>query len=350
MHHVRAGESLQAAVDAARPGDTIQVGPGVYSAPPGARAVVTVNTHELTLVGNLGAVIDAAGADFGLLAGADRDPRREGCPAHAAVQGLRLRGFTFTRAARAGVHLVGVERYRASHGFYIDNARHAVAAICSRDGRLDHNLASRHGGAAVDVSNGLTLRIDHNVLTHDGTGVAVQNSLNVVIRENWITNNGAGVLVAARPNHPVPTVENVSIERNWIVENNRPAPDGDVPLGTGILILGGDDVAVRENSVIDNASLGIAALANPWADLDPRIEPYVDGLRVRGNIVKHNGRSPDATRLTTPAADVVFVPDLSDAGAAGGRSLDPDPGDNCFADNHVDTEVPAGVTTRFRCP
>ena len=46
---VRAGESIQAAVDAAQPGDTIVVGPGVYTAT-GTDAVVTITTDDLTLI------------------------------------------------------------------------------------------------------------------------------------------------------------------------------------------------------------------------------------------------------------------------------------------------------------
>ena len=56
--------AIQAAVDAARPGDKIVVSPGVYSGD-----TVRVNTSGLTITGSSKAIIDAAGHDFGLTVG-----------------------------------------------------------------------------------------------------------------------------------------------------------------------------------------------------------------------------------------------------------------------------------------
>jgi hypothetical protein len=89
-------------------------------------------------------------------------------------------------------------------------------------------------------------------------------------------------------------------------------------VGAGILNIGGDDVVIRENTLIGNASFGIASFANPHSSLDPRLEPFVDGLVVKRNIAKRNGEEPDGARLTTPAADVIFVPDVLDR-ASGDR-------------------------------
>ena len=80
-HVVNPGESIQAAVDAARPGDTILVKAGVYAPTPGAHSVVHVTTDDLTLTASLGAVIGAADAPYGILVGPDLPRHRSGCPA-----------------------------------------------------------------------------------------------------------------------------------------------------------------------------------------------------------------------------------------------------------------------------
>lgn len=349
VHVVVPGGSLQAAVDAAAPGDTVLVRPGVYGAARGARSVVHVRTDGLTLIGSLGAVIDASGVDYGVLVGEDRHPRLQGCPPSATVEGFTLRGFTVQRAGHTGVRLVGVEQFRVSHGVHLQNAVHAVASACSRDGRVDHNLATEHSGAAFASSNVVGLRADHNIAKHNGMGLEFENTVDGVATENWLTDNGAGVVVVARPGHPVPIAENLSIEFNWIAENDRAAMLGDIPSGTGILNIGGDDVRIRKNTVIGHRTLGIGSFASPYGALDPRLEPFVDGLVVSRNIVKRNGRAPDADALPVPPADLVFVPDVLDPASGESVAIDPDATDCCFVGNHFDSELPAGIADRLRC-
>ncbi|MBW2360215.1 MAG: right-handed parallel beta-helix repeat-containing protein [Deltaproteobacteria bacterium] len=345
VHVVRTGESIQAAVSTARPGDTVLVKPGLYAAAPGRRSVVSVTTDDLTLIGSLGAVIDASGADYGVLVGPDLAPHRQGCPTQPAVTRFRMQ-----RAAEAGARLVGVEHYRLSHAVYLENGAHGASALCSRHGRIDHNFASDHAGASIHADGIETLRADHNIVKNSGLGIEIANSLNAVVHDNWITGNSGGVLVIARAGQPLPFTENVSVEHNWIAENNRPDASGELPVGTGILNIGGDDVLIRENTVIGNASFGVASFGNPSGALDPRIEPFVDGLVVKRNIVKRNGNEPDTARLATPAADLIFVPDVLDFATGHRVATDPDPTDNCFSDNHIDSDLPSGITSRFECP
>ena len=94
--------------------------------------------------------------------------------------------------------------------------------------------------------------------------------------------------------------KNISVERNWVAENNRADAGAELPVGAGILNIGGDDVVIRENTVIGNASFGIASFANPSSALDPRLEPFVDGLVMKRNIAKRNGAEPTARDSRRP--------------------------------------------------
>jgi parallel beta-helix repeat protein len=272
------------------------------------------------------------------------------------VHGFRLHGFTIRDAGFTGAFLVGVEGFELLGSRYLDNDEYGPFPVCSRRGRIAGNFASGHDDAAIYVGDDEGVVVEGNFVTDSTIGVEIENSENAVVRRNALVGNTAGVLVVVLPGLPKPFTEDVAIVGNLVARNNRPNPfapsDPDplaqLPVGTGILNVGGDRVHVRGNSVFGNHSFGVGLIGNPFFFFDARIEPFVDGNVVRGNAILANGTAPDPDRPTTPGADIVFVPDV----AVGGVVLvpDPDPSDNCFARNLFGTEFPAGVTSAFPCP
>jgi len=337
--------TIQAAVDAAQPGDTILVPPGTY------RESVLVDKSDLTIVGTPAAIIDAAGFRTGIRVGTGRISRDGPAPAcpPLAVTGFTLSGLTITHAGFSGVFLIGVDGYHLTGTSYVDNPVYGPFPVCSRNGLIDFNHVVG-GGSAVGPSldtgiyvgddDGVTVR--HNSVTNYVIGVVVENTINATVQDNLLKGNTAGIYVAVLPDHPRPFTDNVVIERNQVVNNNLPNPVpadsgdeiGGVPTGVGIVNLGSDHVVVRHNRVLGNDSLGVIVLQNLFGPLDPRIEPNPDFNEVRGNVILQNGHNPDPVRAITPGADIVY-----DGTGTG----------NCFADNVFATEFPAGITALFPC-
>jgi parallel beta-helix repeat protein len=337
--------TIQAAVDAAQPGDTILVLPGTY------RESVLVTKSHLTIVGSRAAILDAAGFRTGIRVGTGRISRGGPSPAcpPLAVEGFTLKGLTIKHAGFSGVFLVGVDGYRLTGSRYVDNPVYGPYPVCSRHGLIDFNQVTG-GGSAVGPStdtgiyvgddNQVTVR--NNRVTNYVIGVVVENTIHTTVTDNLLKGNTAGIYVAVFPNHPRPFTDHVVIDRNQVLHNNLPNPvaadSGDeiglVPTGAGIVNLGGDHVVIRDNRVLGNDSLGIAIVQNLLAPADPRIEPNPDFNQVRGNVILHNGQDPDPVRAITPGADIIY-----DGTGSG----------TCFADNTFKTEFPAGITARFPC-
>jgi parallel beta-helix repeat protein len=337
--------TIQAAVDAAQPGDTIRVPPGTY------RESVLVDKSHLTIVGSRAAIIDAEGFRTGIRVGTgriSRDGPVSTCPP-LAVTGFTLRGLTIKHAGFSGVFLIGVDGYHLTGTRYLDNPVYGPFPVCSRNGLIDFNQVVGGGSAVgpsldtgIYVGDDDQVTIRHNTVTNYVIGVVVENTTHAVVRDNLLRGNTAGIYVAVFPDHPRPFTDDVVLERNQVLHNNLPNPvpadSGDaiglVPTGAGIVNLGADRVVIRHNRVIGNDSLGVAIIQNPLAPSDPRIEPNPDFNQVRGNVILHNGRNPDPVRAITPGADIVY-----DGTGTG----------TCFADNVFATDFPAGITALFPC-
>src|SRR5512132_3261864 len=84
-HAIVVTTTIQAAVDAAQPGDTILVPPGTY------RESVLVAKSHLTIVGSHAAIMDAAGFRTGIRVGAGSISRGGPVP---SCPSLAVEGFT----------------------------------------------------------------------------------------------------------------------------------------------------------------------------------------------------------------------------------------------------------------
>jgi parallel beta-helix repeat-containing protein len=341
--------TIQAALDAANPGDTILVPPGTY------HESVRVTKDNITIVGSRGAIIDA-GNRIGIRVGIGSRSVVNGiqvCPA-LALHNFILKGLTIRNARFAGVFLIGVDGYHLTGTKYVDNPIYGPFPVCSANGIIDFN--SVEGGSSLSTNMGIdagiyvgdsnTVTVRKNSVTNYAAGIEIENTSNAVVEENVLRGNSGGILVFVLPGLDKPFSDNVRIEHNEVIHNNvpnpvpfEPGPTGDplgqLPTGTGILNVGADDVLITNNKVIGNDSLGVAIIQNPFGGLDPRIEPNPDRNKVRRNVILQNGRSPDPVRALSPGVDIAY-----DGTGVG----------TCFIDNIFRTEFPTGITSIFSCP
>jgi parallel beta-helix repeat protein len=336
--------TIQAAIDAAQPGDTILVPRGTYAECP------VLDEDDITIVGARGAVIDATGCSVGLRVGTGQittDPNsgEPVCPP-IEIEKFTLKGLTIENADFSGIFIIGATNFRVSAGKYVANGEYGIFPRCSTHGLIDWNIVdgaqvARDAGIYVGVDQDVDVR--NNFVTGSPIGIEVENSLDTDVRFNLATGNTSAILVVILPGLPNAATEGVRIEGNLILENNltNPFAPGDpddialIPTGTGILNVGGDGVLIQKNVIKGNDTLGVAILANPFSGEDPRIEPLPDDGVVRNNVIVKNGRNPDPARPGTPSADIVY---------------DGSSPTQCFANNVFETDFPPGITGLFPCP
>jgi nitrous oxidase accessory protein NosD len=286
------GDSIQAAVDAARPGDTILVH-GTH------RENVAVQTDGLKLRGRDAVLLPPATPS----AHACFDPTGPG----EAVHGICVIGDVDFETGSVSRY---VERVSVT-GFTARGYPGAgLVAVGARDTTFAHNrVAGSEDGIASASSIGTSVL--GNELTGGRFGTRVFSDADAVVAANSLHDNCVGAFVL--------DARDTQVLANAVTRNTRAcAGDEDFPAlsGLGVGLVGAMATTVTGNWITGNVPRGetaggggVAAIASP--DGTPLI-----GNRVRGNVLRGN------------------EPDLSWDGSGTG---------NVFTPNVCRTSVPAGL-------
>lgn len=357
---VRKGDSIQAAVDRARPGDVVEIHPGTYTEAgrtcptrPEEQCAVVVTRNRISIVGRPRpgkpvVLRSREGQQRGIAVGKSRLGVCMSRP-DELVHGSRIARLTVRGFEDDGILLQCVERWRVTRVRAIDNSEYGIYPVQTKRGRLDHSFASGAHDTGIYVGQSRNARIDHNRAVDNVSGYELENTVGVTLEDNVARGNTGGVLVFALPGLSQRRTSSNLIRRNVIDANNRDNTCREaaeiicrVPSGTGVLVLAADSNRVRSNSVTGNRTVGIAVanycvvLGTPpdeCAQLD--IDPNPDANRVVGNHVMGNAGDPDFERLPIPQA----AADLAWDGTGSG---------NCWSGNMmVATTFPAALPA---CP
>jgi len=321
--------TIQAAVDAANPGDIIRVPPGVY------RENVFVTKDNITIEGSAGAILDGTG-----LAGTSGITVRSLTPP-ARINGFRLTGLRIQNYVRNGVILSRVDNYQIDHGEYVDNKAYGIFPIRSSNGLIEFNRVSGSDDTGIYIGQSSDAVIRNNLVTDCTVAISVEVSTNIAVQDNRVMDNTIGLFIGVLPGLSVTETTNVQVNGNLLIKNNRPNPVTDpadilyqLPSGVGALIFGANQVIMTDNRVLDNNSAGIAVLQVPptLAALDPRLEPLPNQNRISRNVVLSNGADPDPRIAPSPPGDLLW--DMSGTG-------------NCWSDNVYKTSFPTPLSA---CP
>jgi hypothetical protein len=338
--------TIQAAVDAASPGDLVLIEPGVYN------EAVNVTTDDVTIRGldRNEVVLDG---EFELDNGI-RVLNADG----VAVENMTARNYTAN-----GFYWTGAEGYRASYLTSYRTGDYGIYAFDSVKGQIEHSYTSGSPDAGVYIGQCFPCDalIADVVSEHNGLGYSGTNSGgNLLIVDSTFRYNRAGVVPNSGSYELCYPERQTTIVGNVVHSNNQPdTPAIDVALlamGNGILVAGGVDNVIERNLVFDHERTGIGLVPFPEEDANDDVPP--DDELDRPCSEQRSDPPPDPDEVPSlvlwpPRGNRVQGNVVSESGlgdlAIGTFENPPSAQRNCFADNTFETTAPRNLERLAPC-
>ena len=281
----------------------------LIKAEPGTIIDVPAGTHSFTRSLSLnvsGVTIRGAGMNQSILSFANQVQGAEGLLITAndfVIEDLAIEdtiGDALKINESTNVTIRGV-RTEWTNGPDPENGAYGIYPVQSRNILIDGSVAIGAADAGIYVGQSSQIIVRNSRAEYNVAGIEIENSTYADVYENVATNNTGGILVFDLPNLEVQGGQSTRVFNNEIYRNNTEnfAPEGaivgNVPPGTGLLILANDNIEVFDNQFWDNGNVNLMIYSYTLGGRtieDPNYDPYPERIYIHDNEFRGGGTSP----------------------------------------------------------
>ena len=295
------GATLQAALIAAEPGETILLPEGIFQLTDG----LSLDVDGVTLrgAGQEKTILDFTGqegAGEGLLVTSDDVTLMDFGVRNTKGDGIKSKGADQISYRYLTVEWTG--------GPDENNGAYGVYPVESKNVLVENVTVRAASDAGIYVGQSDNIIVRNSVVEYNVAGIEIENSMNADVYGNIARNNTGGILVFDLPDLPVTGGNSTRIFDNEISSNNTRnfAPAGNivasVPSGTGVIVMANQNVHVFDNKFDDNRSAHVLIMSYSLPFTDERYNPLPRDLVLRDNIYGAGGNDPQGDLAPLAAA------------------------------------------------
>ena len=180
------------------------------------------------------------------------------------------------------------------------NGSYAFYPVLSHQVLIEDSISVGSSDAGVYVGQSSDILVRRTEAYHNVAGFEFENTYRAEFVDNVAHDNVGGFLVFDLPGRAQFGEKNL-VHDNRSYDNNvvsfapRGAIVGDVPSGTGMLVLASDQLEVYRNTITNNKTVGLAIVNYGLVDTaegDRKYDFFPEGLHIYDNAFEDNGGNP----------------------------------------------------------
>jgi parallel beta-helix repeat protein len=301
---------LQAALIAAKPGQTIKLGEGKFDLVDG----LSLDVADVKLIG--------AGPDKTVLSFKGQTGAGEGLM--VTSDGVTLEGFAVEDTRGDGIKSKGADniiyrnlRVEWMRGPNTENGAYGIYPVESQNVLIEKIVVRGSSDAGIYVGQSRNIIVRDSLAEQNVAGIEIENSINADVYNNVARKNTAGILVFDLPGLPQVGGGNVRIANNKSIDNDLPnfgkpgAIVSSVPKGIGLIVMANKGVWIEGNEFAGNGTAHVLVVAYQYKEIqDERYNPLPRDISIIENKFGPGGTTPDGPLAPLAPAVGGKLPDV----------------------------------------
>ena len=287
-----AQEELQEALILMSEGDTLLIKSGYYLFEDG----LSLDVDNVTIIGE--------GLDKTIL---DFKNQQSGAQGFLVTSNnVTLKDFAILDAKGDALKVIGSKginminlRTEWTGGPKSTNGAYGFYPVESEDVLIDGCVAIGASDAGIYVGQSKNIIVRNSIAQYNVAGIEIENSYYADVYNNLASHNTGGILIFDLPDLPQQGGHHIRVFDNKSIDNDTDnfAPEGnivgEVPRGTGIIIMANSDVEVFNNEMSGNGTVNLSIVSYSDETDDPNYYPHPRRIQIHNNIYGSGGFDPD---------------------------------------------------------
>ena len=219
---------------------------------------------------------------------------------------VTLRDFSILDAKGDALKVIGAKGIKMinlktewTDGPKSTNGAYGFYPVESEDVLIDGCIAIGASDAGIYVGQSKNIIVRNSTAQYNVAGIEIENSYYADVYNNLASHNTGGILIFDLPDlpqqggHHIRGFNNKSINKD--TDNFAPEGNivGEVPRGTGIIVMANSDVEIFNNEMSGNGTVNLSIVSYGDKTDDKNYYPHPRRIQVHGNTYGSSGFDPD---------------------------------------------------------